>query len=161
MDRNTMTPDNARRLIALTSQLAETFMNAAICVQEIRAVVSAELDDDAVPSSGNTGPELAPIVSRQKQRPLLDDSTLSVIWKGKRLHLGNTNHFQLLKRLARRPNQYVTHLDLLRDVWEDEDMATSTIRSVARHLRRRLRGGGLRELADAIRGHGGRYILEI
>ena len=54
------------------------------------------------------------------ERPLLDESTLSVIWKGKSLHLGNTLAFRLLERLARCPNQYVTHLDLLRDVWEDE-----------------------------------------
>jgi DNA-binding response OmpR family regulator len=95
------------------------------------------------------------------ERPLLDESTLSVIWKGKSLHLGNTLEFRLLERLARCPNQYVTHLDLLRDVWEDEFTATATIRSLVRQLRRKLRGAGWADLATAIRGHNGRYVLSL
>ena len=156
-----MTPYKARLLDSLTTQLAETLMTAAICAQEIRAVVRGELDDDVFGRAENSRSELATSLPRQNHRPLLDDSTLSVIWKGKRVHLGNTLHFQLLAHLARRPNQYVTHLDLLQEVWEDEDMATATIRSVVRHLRRRLRDGGMCDLADAIRGHRGRYILEL
>ena len=95
------------------------------------------------------------------ERPLLDESTLSVSWKGKALHLGNTLAFRLLERLARCPNQYVTHLDLLRDVWEDEFTATATIRSLVRQLRRKLRGAGWTDLAAAIRGHNGRYVLSL
>ena len=77
------------------------------------------------------------------------------------MHLGNTLTFRLLERLARCPNQYVTHLDLIRDVWEDEllDTTTATIRSLVRQLRCKLRGAGWTDLAAAIRGHNGRYVL--
>ena len=62
--------------------------------------------------------------------------------------MGNTLAYRLLKRLARCPNQYVTHLDLLRDVWEDEFTATATIRSLVRQLRLKLRGGGSDRFGD-------------
>jgi DNA-binding response OmpR family regulator len=154
-----MTPDNVRRLDALASQLAEVLMTAAICAQEIHAVVRTECEDDLHTDLGRSGNGMGPRPAHHMQRPLLDDSTLSVIWKGKTLHLGHTLAFGLLARLARRPNQYVTHLDLLRDVWNDEDLATATIRSLVRELRRKLCNGGMTDLATAIRGHNGRYIL--
>ena len=154
-----MSPDKALRLDALTSQISETIMTVALCAQEIRSLVRAELDGDAQARPRPSGAQL--VATCRHQRPLLDESTLSVIWKGRTLRLGHTVSFRLLARLARRPNQFVTHLDLLRDVWDDEDVATATIRSVVRHLRRRLREGGMKELAIAIRGHNGRYILEL
>lgn len=154
-----MDHDKSHRLKGLTSQLAETLMTAAICVEEIRNVVRTEIDivseDECGPCKGRSRSSVAQL------RPLMSESTLCVMWKGRSLHLGHTLAFRLLDRLARRPNQYVTHLDLLRDVWDDEYLATATIRSVVRHLRRRLREGGMTELADAIRGHNGRYILEL
>lgn len=158
-----MTPDKVRRLDALASQLAETLMTAAICAQEIRAVVRTELDDDGHADSCRHAAGMAPSLACHHQRPLLDESTLSVIWKGKILHLGQTLSFRLLARLVRRPNQYVTHIDLLRDVWNDEELltATSTIRSLVRELRRKLHRGGMTDLASAIRGHEGRYILDL
>jgi hypothetical protein len=156
-----MTPDKARRLDVLASQLAEALMTAAICAQEIRSVARTELDDDAHTDRERSAAGLAPRLAHHRQRPLLDESTLSVIWKGKTLHLGHTIAFRLLARLARRPNQYVTHLDLLRDVWDDDDLATATIRSQVRELRRKLCRGGMNGLATAISGHNGRYILKV
>jgi hypothetical protein len=154
-----MTPDKVRRLDALASQLAETLMTAAICAQEIHAVVRTECDGDVHTELGRCGSGLALSLAPHQQRPLLDESTMSVVWKGKTVHLGPTLAFRLLVRLARRPNQYVTHLELLRDVWDDDDLATATIRSLVRELRRKLCGGGMTDLATAIRGHNGRYIL--
>ena len=156
-----MTTDKARRLDILASQLAEALMTAAICAQEIRTVARTELDDDARTDRERSTAGLAPKLAHHRQRPLLDESTLSVIWKGKTLHLGHTLAFRLLARLARRPNQYVTHLDLLRDVWDDDDLATATIRSQVRELRRKLCRGGMTDLATAISGHNGRYILKV
>lgn len=151
MDANT-----TRRLNVLAGRLTEALMTAVICAQEIQAAVRTEIDEaDLGRSSGGLVPRLPDPV----ERPLLDESTLSVIWKRKTLHLGNTLAFRFLERLARCPNQYVTHLDLLRDVWEDEFTATATIRSHVRQLRRKLRGAGWTDLADAIRGHHGRYVL--
>jgi hypothetical protein len=156
-----MTPDKVRRLDALASQLAEAVMTAAVCAQEIQAVVRTESNSDAHANPGHCNSESAPCLTHHMQRPLLDESTLSVIWKGKTLHLGHTLAFRLLSRLARRPNQYVTHSQLLQDVWDDDDLATATIRSLVRELRRKLRGGGMTDLAAAIRGHNGRYILNL
>jgi DNA-binding response OmpR family regulator len=156
-----MTPDKARRLDALAGQLAEALMTAAICAQEIQAEVRTEFDRDGYTELDRRTTGLAGGFAHDKQRPLLDDSTLSVIWKGKALHLGHTLAFRLLARLARHPNQYVTHVDLLRDVWDDDDLASATIRSLVRELRRKLCSGGMTDLAAAIRGHNGRYILAL
>ena len=155
-----MTTQKAQRLAQLTDQLSETLMTAAICAQEIRTELHAELDGrDSFGSRSEDALLWGP--QRASQRPLLDKTTLSVTWRGKSLHLGHTRNFWLLDRLSRCPNQYVTHLDLLNDVWDDEELSTATIRSVVRHLRRRLRDGDMGELAAAIRGHNGRYILNL
>jgi DNA-binding response OmpR family regulator len=156
-----MTTQKVQRLAQLTNQLAETLMTAAICAEELRTEIHAELDGGDGVLAGHSRDGLGRDLSHANQRPWLDQSTLSVRWNGKSLHLGHTRAFWLLDRLARRPNQYVTHLDLLHDVWDDEDLADSTIRSVVRHLRCRLRDGGMGELASAIRGHNGRYILAL
>jgi DNA-binding response OmpR family regulator len=154
-----MTPEKVHRLDALASQLAEALMTAAICAQEIHAVVRTENDGDMPTELGCCPNGFAHSLTQDKQRPLLDESTLSVNWNGQTLHLGHTLAFRLLARLARRPNQYVTHSVLLRDVWDDDDLATATIRSLVQELRRKLRNGGMSDLAIAIRGHSGRYIL--
>jgi DNA-binding response OmpR family regulator len=132
-------------------------MTAAMCVQEIRSEVQAAMEDGKVAAPFGNGAG----ARDGARRPLLDQSTLCVLWKERKLHLGHTRGFWLLERLSRRPNQYVTHLDLLREVWDDEDAPVTTLRSVVRHLRRQLTGGGMADLAAAIRGHNGRYILEI
>jgi DNA-binding response OmpR family regulator len=150
-----------RRALQLVAQLEEALMTSAICVKEIRAELdlhdSLERGFSDLQGRGRNCPE-----ARMKTpRPFLDQSTLSVSWRGKSLHLGHTRAFWLLSRLSRRPNQYVTHLDLLHDVWDDEELEVATIRSAVRHLRRRLRDGDMSELAEAIRGHNGHYILEL
>lgn len=153
-----MDADKAQRLNALAGQLAEALMTAAICAQEIQAAARTEIDEAEL---GQRPAGLVPRPPNSVERPLLDESTLSVTWKGKALYLGNTLAFRLLERLARCPNQYVTHLDLLRDVWDDELTATATIRSLVRQLRRKLRGAGWADLAAAIRGHNGHYVLSL
>lgn len=153
-----MTPDKIQRLDVLAKQLAETLMTAVICTREVGDVVRTHLN-----SNLDSRPHTVLMVngSSHRERPLLDESTLSVFWKGKKLHLGHTRCFWLLARLARRPGQYVTHLDLLRDVWDDEELATATIRSLVRRLRIKLEHGGMGKLATAIEGHNGRYILNL
>jgi DNA-binding response OmpR family regulator len=148
-----------QRLAQLASQLTETLMTAVICAQEIRSEIDSGSDGWDHADIGRTidGPRRNS--NGKTHRPLLDQATLQVTWNGKSLHLGHTRAFGLLSRLSRCPNQYVTHLDLLNDVWDNEDLSTATIRSAVRHLRRRLRDGKMGELAAAIRGHNGRYIL--
>ena len=151
-----MTAQTAQRLAMLAEQLGEAVMAAALCAQEIRS----EIDTGVAAANGGrpAGPP-GPALARGTPRPLVDASTLSVTWRGRSVHLGHNRGFRLLDRLARRPNQYVTHLDLLHDVWDDEELSTDTIRSVASQLRGKLRAHGMCDLANAIRGHGGRYAL--
>ena len=65
----------------------------------------------------------------------------------------------MAERLARQPNQFITTDQLLRDVWEGDIRSPETIRSAVRHLRQRLSSAGMKNLAAAIQGAGGRYGL--
>jgi len=156
-----MTTQKARRLAELTNRLAETLMTAAICAQEIRTEIQSELDANSGAFASRSGNVSVRNGVPCHQRPVLDQSTLCVIWREKSLHLGHTRPFWVLDRLSRCPNQYVTHTDLLQDVWDDEELADATVRSAVRHLRTKLRDGGMGELAAAIRSHRGRYILSV
>jgi DNA-binding response OmpR family regulator len=147
------------RMSKLANQLAEIIMAAAICAEEMRTGIQAEVDKSFGAAATSSARNITPNLQHNSERPVLHESTLCVNWKGKSLYLGHTRSFWLLDRLARRPNQYVTHLDLLHDVWDNEELSTSTIRSVVRHLKCKLRVGDMHDLADSIRGRNGRYIL--
>ena len=153
-----MTPQTARRIIMLAGQLSDALMTASLCAEEIRGAILANLDDGGEAYAPPQGSRLP--ASDQQQRPLLDEPTMSVIWKGASLHLDHGVPFKLLCRLAHRPNQYVTHLESLRDAWDGEERETAAIRSTVRHLQAKLRADGMAELAAAIRGHNGRYVLD-
>jgi hypothetical protein len=143
-----MTADNVRRFV----ELSENLTSAAQCARELTAIVLAE-------AANGSGLRLNP--PRSHSQPLMDESTLSVIWSGKTLYLGNTHGYRLLARLAQRVNQYVTHLELLRDIWDDEFADTSLLRSGVQRLRVKLRDGGMGDLACAINGHHGHYMLDL
>lgn len=148
-----MTSEQAQRLDDLTSQLSEHLMSAAICADELRAIVGATFDGHTARSK-HASPG-----NPTRHRPLVDESTLSVYWNGHICPLGHTILFRLAARLARQPNQYITAGQLLSDVWEGGIVSPDTIRSAVRHLRRRLSSAGMDELAAAIHGTGGRYGL--
>ena len=156
-----MTREKVRKLNLLSRQLTESLMSAALCAKEISEIARAESDDDAGgrPAANVDGHRRNGVTPQQ--RPLLDEATLSVIWRGRTLHLGHTQGFWLLARLARCPNQYVTHLDLLQEIWDDEFADTTLLRAGVQRLRVKLRRGGMRDLADAIAGHHGRYMLSL
>ncbi|MCG8449538.1 MAG: helix-turn-helix domain-containing protein, partial [Pirellulales bacterium] len=88
---------------------------------------------------------------KRSHRPRADRDTLSIIWKGKSCFFGYTLLFLFFERLARSPNSYVSHIDLLEDVWGG-DRGASTIRGVAKRLRDRLHEEGMGQVADAIDG---------
>src|SRR5437764_12113425 len=75
-----MDADTARRLNALAGQLAEALMTAAICAREIQAAVRTEIDDADL---GHRPNGFASKPADPAERPLLDESTLSVIWRAK------------------------------------------------------------------------------
>ncbi len=102
-----------------------------------------------------------PAAEPGKAPPLIDRASFSVNFRGKTCFLGNHLPFQFLARLAERPNAYVSYEDLLADVW-GRTVSDSSVRSVAKELRQRLRRGGLADLADAVDGsEAGHYALKL
>lgn len=152
-----MTLEKMQRIAQISNRLTESLMTAAICAEEIRTAIQADLggsDETRV-----SGSDDAKSLSRfgLKKRPNVDPATYSVLWAGKSCHLGYTFLFRLAERLFRRPNQYISGEQLLRDVWDGSVRSPDTIRSTVRHLRDRLLRAGMADLASAIRGRGGRY----
>jgi DNA-binding response OmpR family regulator len=91
----------------------------------------------------------------------VDPEDLTVRWNGTTCFLGYTLPFRLLERLARRPNQYVTHEQLLLEIWGGT-RSKSAIRSAVNELRARLSAAGMSDLARAIDGsNAGRYALNL
>ncbi len=155
-----MTAQGSLRLHHLSTQLAELLMTAALCAQELQHAIEAELGWDR--NGLACDPAAAANPPGPAGRPLVDRATLTVTWQGRSVQLGHTRGFRLLECLARRPNRYVTHVDLIREVWDDNDeLSTDTIRSVVSQLRCKLRAHGMEDLATAIAGHCGRYVLKL
>ncbi len=154
-----MTREKTRQLAQLANNLTEILMTAAICAEKIRATVMTELEISRAlhDKHSNDAPPSEPVSANHG--PIVDHSTFSLAWHGKTCYLGYTVLFRLADRLSRRPNQYVTPEQLLRDVWFGDLRSPDTIRSAIRHLRHRLQYAGMTDLATAIRGQGGRYGL--
>ena len=124
--------------------LADLHAQAALHLDELRALMAAAPTQSsgwACCGQGRGG----------NHYPIADQSTLSVAWDGRHCYLGRTLLLRFFERLARRPNQYITYERLLQDVWEGP-RSNEAIRSVVRDLRRKLRGAGMGDLADAIDG---------
>lgn len=154
-----MTPENVRKLHVLSRQLNEHLMSAALCAKEIGQIAQANGNDGtggepATNGNGRNGKHAVP-------RPLVDEATLSVIWRTKTLCLGNTKEFSLLAHLARRVNQYVPHVDLLDEIWADEFADGTLLRAAMQRLRAKLCRGGMTDLADSLLACKGRYILDL
>jgi DNA-binding response OmpR family regulator len=147
-----------QRQLYLLSQVAEGQTMAAIATAELRAMLMKELaiaESRTPRKSFQTG---SVDFSTPGLRPLIDHSTFSVEWNGQRCHLGNRLLLKLLDRLCRRPGQFVSHEELLHEVWEAR-RCPETIRSAIRELRRRLREDKMTELAAAIQSQGKSYGL--
>lgn len=149
-----MFPNSVDKLQLLSRQLTEHLMSAAICAREIGEIVQM---GDRRPSTNGKRAK----ASTNAPRPLLDEATLSVIWRDQTLYLGYTIEFRLLAYLTRRVNQYVTHVDLLQEIWDDDFAESSVLRAAIQRLRAKLRQGGMGDLAEAVTGCKGRYILDL
>lgn len=92
---------------------------------------------------------------------LVDQELLSVTYQGRSCFLGNTLLFRFFAHLARRPNLYFSHDELLSAVWQGV-RSDDAIRSVVKRLRIALRQAGMPDLAEAIDGSvAGHYALKI
>lgn len=154
-----MTAETTQKLALLANQLAENLMTVAICADELRATIRAELDPTEAPPGSALMRRPVSHGPRPPDRPHVDHSTLTLFWQGRSCQLGYTKLFKLADRLSRRPNQFVTFDQLLRDVWNGDLRSPDTIRSAVRNLRQRLIDAGMGQLAAAIQGRAGRYGL--
>lgn len=90
---------------------------------------------------------------------IVDRASMTVVSSGRTCSLSNTVQFKLMEFLAHRPNQHHPYERLLRSVWDGRRVSDDTIRSTVRHLRQRLRGVGMNDLARAIESAGRMYGL--
>lgn len=154
-----MTPENIRKLHVVTRQLTEHLMSAALCAKEIGGIAQDPSNNGHGAAAGSNG--IGRNGKHNAPRPLLDEATLSVIWRDRALYLGYTKEFRLLAHLARRINQYVTHVDLLEEIWDDDFASTSLLHAGIQRLKTKLRRGGMADLAGAVVGCKGRYSLDL
>jgi DNA-binding response OmpR family regulator len=93
-------------------------------------------------------------------KPIVDPTAMTITWHGRTCKLGHSIKFRLFDRLARRPGQYLTLDRLVRDVWDGQIVSDDAIRSAIRHLKLRLKRGGMKGLAAAIRCERRHYYLD-
>jgi DNA-binding response OmpR family regulator len=151
---------NKRELLRRTLRsLAESHAATMELMEQTLVLLGEELAIDAVTF---WKARISTMASRAAGAVLdVDRDRLQVVFHGRTCVLGNTLPFKLLERLARRPNTYVTHEELLFDVW-DGLRSQAAIRSVVKRLRQALRRDGLADLAASIDGTAsGRYRLRV
>ncbi len=128
--------------------LAEAHAATMEVLARTYALLCAEL---ALDPQACRRPPATPEPPADHPHPVIDRSRFTVSFPARSCRLGNTLPFRFLARLAETPERYVTHQDLIDDVW-DGVCSDDALRSVVNHLRRRLRAAGLGALADAING---------
>ncbi len=151
-----MTDDRREALRRSLQSLAESYAATMRLLQEAYALLTEEASAD-LPGPAQPPPR------RHPDGPglVVDEAHLTVAYRGRSCYLGSSLPFRLLARLARQPNRYFTHDELLAEVW-DGDRSPDAIRSVVKTLRQKLRQQGLGDLAAAIDGSAsGRYALRL
>lgn len=132
---------NALRLIA--ENHAATMSVLEKTLQEL----TAQLKDDQPASSSPP----ARTVRRDRDAPYVDWPMLSVVHRGNCCFLGDTFPLHFIAKLVGNPNRYFSYDELLADVW-DCIRSPTTVRSVVKVLRAKLRRARLHALAAAIDG---------
>jgi len=158
-----MRKDHCKQEIANSLRLlVATYVQAIQQLEDTLAVLSRELQLQesnwlkTLPAM--TSPSNSTATAR---RPVADRTTLSIVYDGKSCFLGNTLLFRFFEAIARRPNKYFSHAELLDDVWGGP-RSGATIRNVAKRLRDKLKAAGLAELARFIDGRTpGYYVLSL
>lgn len=140
-------------LVERLTQLAAVHSEAVSLIREIVSVLCDDLslEPEHICALANGAYRRSASKRSQSRLPIADRSTLAVLWKGKSCHLGNTLPFRLFERLVRRPNHFVSHEELLEDVWQCR-VTKEAIRSVVKVLKQKLCNAGMSDLAVAIDG---------
>jgi hypothetical protein len=154
-DRREQIAESLRRLtttcVQAIQQLEETI---SILCHELK-IQSVRWPDYVLGAGSSAEP------TTLRPRPIADRSTLSVVWHGRSCFLGNNLLFRFFEAIARRPNRYWSHQELLDVVWGGP-RSDAAIRNVAKRLRDVLAAGGMGDLAEAIDGsEHGYYILRL
>jgi len=140
------------RIVQGLRRLAATHVEAATILHEIVSEIGENLGLDV--GIGTTTPlpvNESPLEPSAPRTPTADADSLAIRWKGKTCFLGKTLPFKLFARLARRPNQFLSHDLLLDEVWECR-VTKEAMRSVVKMLKQKLRQAGMADLAAAING---------
>jgi DNA-binding response OmpR family regulator len=154
-----MEPRRREQIQRSLRSLAESYRATMGLMEQTLALLCEELSLD--PLTYFQTRSLSEPAQASQPGLLVDPSVLSVTFRGKVCFLGNTLPFKFLRRLAQRPNTYVTYEDLLAEVWQGV-RSDEAVRSVAKTLRNRLRRAGLADLAAAIDGTvPGHYALRL
>lgn len=135
-----MTRSDAQSIRENLKLLIARYTTAIAQIEAAVAELSSLLELDAHPSS------------RPNIQPLIDRPSFSVHWRGRSCFLGNTVLFRFVDRLARTPNVFISHVDLMMDIWPGEDRDQATIRGVVKRLRDRLTAANMADLAESIDG---------
>ena len=137
-------PSKREEIRAVLKNLAYTHSLVAEQMESMIQVLTQLVENDELVNSGGRA-------AIRKGWPVANRETLSAEWKGRSCFLGNTLLFWFFDRLAQSPNRYVSHQELLDDVWGGERQST-TIRGIAKRLRDTLEENGIQELANQIDG---------
>lgn len=150
-----MKDSREQQIRANLQRLVRAHAAAMAVLEESIAILQAQL---AEYSPGDTPIPKLPVKTRNSEFPIIDRRVMCVVFRGKQCFLGNTLMLELVERLTVSPNEYVSYQTLLTEVWHGQ-RDPSSIRSLVKDLRVRLRAADMFELADAIKGHSGHYGL--
>ena len=151
-------PKNDKVIADRLVQLMDIQFKTMELLQELVAILHGTYDLDFVelPNSKLSCKEGGCETVSTNNIPHVNQSTLSIGWKGKSCFLGNTLAFKLFSRLSRRPNQFIGLDELQEHVWEGF-RSKEAIRSVVKELRRKLGKACMEDLAAFIDGHNKGY----
>ena len=153
-----ITPEKKRLIQEALRCLAASHSAAVAQFEESIAVLTnaLELGGTVVDHAAESTFDQQSAGSPDDDLPIADQTTFTVAWRGRSCFLGNTLLFRLFARLLRSRNRYVSHVDLLDEVW-DGQREVSVVRGVAKRLRDQLTKAGMEDLAHAIDGTTSRH----
>ena len=142
------------------SQLVHCRQSLQSLATDLRQLaVQAEALIEILETETKDGDEHRRECGRNSPQRLLERTTFTVHWGKKSCFLGYTLPYRVMDYLARHANHYVSHEQLLDEVWGGQ-RSSSAVRSVVALLRTRLTRAGLGKLALAIDGtNSGHYAL--
>lgn len=141
------------KLVERLTQLATAHSEAVSLVREIVSAICEDLNLDPSRICSVASEALGRSAETRSLRrlPIADRNMLAILWKGNCCYLGNTLPFKLFERLVRCPNHFISHEQLLDDVWECQ-VTKEAIRSVVKVLKQKLCNADMVDLANAIDG---------